>query len=46
MRPTQGLLVQRFDVHVPLEGFALTTRIVLPLAAMSRHLLESRALPL
>jgi peptidoglycan/LPS O-acetylase OafA/YrhL len=42
--PIQALIVARIDHWPPLANFALTLLIVIPLAAASWHLLESRAL--
>ncbi len=42
--PIQALLLARIDQCPPLANFALTLLIVIPLAAASWHLLESRAL--
>ena len=44
--PLQLVLARHFGVSLPLENFAVTMAIVLPLAALSWHLLESRALAL
>ena len=44
--PVQVLLVQRLDHNPPLLNLAYTMLLVIPLAALSWHLVESRALAL
>jgi peptidoglycan/LPS O-acetylase OafA/YrhL len=44
--PVQLVLAMRFGVTAPIENFAVALLLVLPLAALSWHLIESRALSL